>query len=99
MPAIRISLSGIHDGLLPGDAITCTVNGEPHKAEFVRYGASERFVFVRVFGIYEVSSGKLAFAPPMFPGEYSYVAEFVVNRGGRWDSTAQLSANVERGVV
>lgn len=95
MVALRIQLSGIPEEMEPGDAIRCTINGELHDAKFVRYGASHRFIFVTIYGLYEASSGKLL-APPMFPEAHTYTTEFVVNDapGTDWHRTAGMAAEV-----
>jgi hypothetical protein len=87
---IHIRLHNIGENLQPGDAVECTVDGEPYKAEFVRHGGHNRLIWVRIYGIYEIRSGVLAFAPPMFPNDYSYVDEFTVNDapGQPWHRTA-----------
>lgn len=95
MTASRISIINIPESLDPGDMLECTVDDEPHDAEFIRYGADTRCIFVRIYGLYEASSGKVI-APPMFPEAHTFVTEFVVNDapGTSWHRTAGLILEV-----
>lgn len=97
---VHIHLYQIAEDLTPGNVIPCTINDKQHKAEFVRYGASERFVWVRIYGIRETSDG-FSFSPQldMFSDAepLELVTKFIVNHalGKPWHRTAGLSGNAE----
>lgn len=101
MSVVHIRLRDIGENLQSAAAIACTINDREHKATFVRYAGSRRFVWVRIHGIREVTTGAFAFSQQldMFAEAepLEFVTEFIVNDapGQPWHRTASLSG-VER---
>jgi hypothetical protein len=91
---IRIRLHNVPYNLEPGDPIECTVDGNPHRAEYVRKASMDpRFIVVRIYGVAETATGKLTFSTQlsMFGGdEPPFVDTFTVNDapGRKWHRTA-----------
>lgn len=92
----HIKLHNVPESLEPGDAIKCTIDDVPHSCEFVRYGTSDLFVWVRIHGLREVSNGKLTTQLDMFDPS-SFTTEFVINDapGRDWHRGAGMKVEVE----
>ena len=92
----HIKLQEIPEHMEPGDAVTCTIDDVPYHCEFVQYGMSDRFVWVKIDGLREISGGKLTTQLDMFKLA-SFVTEFEVNDapGRTWHRTAMMGVEIE----